>query len=408
MRRFDLDAWKQRWSQGLLLELSALSWLLFLPYILTAHGHLDYARHAIGRDFINLWTASHLEFTPARLDIFDPPKFLGWERRLFDPRLPFHFWSYPPPALFLSAPLAPLPYLPALAFWSAAGVLCLIPAGRAFFGPRSPDRLLILAAPAVAVNIGLGQNGAVTGALLLAGLGLFDRRPRLAGALLGLLVFKPQLALLLPVAAIAARRWSFALAGASSALAILLLSVLVFGPAAWSGFFGPTLSTQETMLAHGHGPFMWMMPSVMMSARALGAPTSLAEALQIPFAALGAALAWRAYRGSAPVQARAAVLILASVAATPQIFNYDLIPASAAALVLCRRGDWRYRLPAVVLWALPVLLLAAQAVQLPPGPPVVLVALWAAYVGLRHAEGEGASPRREARSSMAGEAVSKT
>ena len=89
-----------------------LAWFLLLPYIMTAHGHLDWTRHALGRDFVNYWTAGHLTFTPHRIDIFTPDKFLGWEHRLFDPALPFHFWSYPPPALFLVAPLAMFPYIP--------------------------------------------------------------------------------------------------------------------------------------------------------------------------------------------------------------------------------------------------------------------------------------------------------
>src|SRR5258706_16321345 len=67
--------------------------------------------------------------------------------------------------------------------------------------------LLALAAPAVFVNAVRGQNGTWTAALCGGGLSLLERRPLLAGGLLGLLIYKPQLGLLIPVALLAGRHW---------------------------------------------------------------------------------------------------------------------------------------------------------------------------------------------------------
>jgi hypothetical protein len=358
-------------SDVLFWELSAISWMLFLPYLMTAHGHLDWARHAIGRDFINYWTAGHLVWGPHRLDIFTPNLFLGWEHRLFDPKLPFHFWSYPPPALFLVAPLAAFPYIPALILWSLAGIIALVPAARVFF-KSNRERWLLLAAPAVAVNIALGQNGAFTAALLLSGLALWDERPRWAGILLGLLIFKPQLAILLPIAVIAERRWSIMVAAGITGAAVLVLSTLVFGIDAWKGFFGPTLHTQTIMLSQGRGPFQWMMPSAFMAGRVGGLSANWAMALQAPFTALGVWITWRAYRGKADAQAKGVVLAMATFLASPQMFNYDLIPAAAAAIVLLRRDRSATGIGlAILIWALPVLLLAAEVVHIAAGPIIL-------------------------------------
>ena len=355
-------------------ELSAVSWLLLLPYILTAHGHLDYWRHALGRDFVNYWTAGHLVFTPHRLDIFFPDRFLGWEHQLFDPRLPFHFWSYPPPALFLVAPLALFPYIPGLIAWTLAGIAALIPAARVFLKAKA-HWLLLLAAPAVAVNIGLGQNGAFTAALLLSGLALWDKRPRLAGVLLGLLIFKPQLAILLPIAVIAERRWSTMAAAAAVAGTVLTLSLLIFGLDAWTAFFGPTLNVQTIMLSHGRGPFQWMMPSVFMAARVGGLKAGAAMLVQAPASLFGAWLAWRAYRSDGDAQGKAAVLVMATFLASPQMFNYDLIPGAAAALVLLQRDRTALGLTlAITLWALPVVLIAAEVIHVATGPFVIAIA----------------------------------
>jgi hypothetical protein len=357
-------------------ELSAVSWLLLLPYILTAHGHLDFARHAVGRDFVNYWTAGHLVFTPHVLDVFSPEKFLGWEHRLFDPRLPFHFWSYPPPTFFLVAPLALFPYIPGLIAWTAAGLAALYPAARAFFA-EDKTRWLLMAAPAAATNVGLGQNGAFTAALLMGGLALWRSRPIVAGLVLGLLVFKPQIAVLLPVAVLAEGRWRTLWAAAASASALLLLSLLVFGPGAWAGFFGPTLQAQQAMLSVGRGPFQLMMPSPFMAARVLGAPANWAMAAQAPFSLLAVWLVWRAWRSDADLVLKAAVLMTATFIATPQGFNYDLIPASAGALVLLRRDPSPLSLGlALMLWGLPVYMIAAQAFHVVIAPLVLTGAAW--------------------------------
>jgi arabinofuranan 3-O-arabinosyltransferase len=354
-------------------ELSAVSWLLLLPYILTAHGHLDFARHAIGRDFVNYWTAGHLVFTPHRLDIFTPSLFLGWEHRLFDPELPFHFWSYPPPALFLVAPLALFPYIPGLIVWSLAGIAALVRAARVFF-EDAPARRLLVVAPAVAVNIGLGQNGAFTAALLLGGLALWDRKPRWSGVLLGLLIFKPQLAILLPIAVIAERRWTILTTAALTVFFVLAFSTVAFGVDAWRGFFGPGLTTQGIMLSQGRGPFQWMMPSAFMAGRVAGLSSTWAMAAQVPCTLLGLWLAWRAYRSDADRQSKAAVLLMATFLASPQMFNYDLIPGAVATLVLWRRDQSASGVAlALMMWALPVLLLAAEVIHIAVGPFILAI-----------------------------------
>jgi hypothetical protein len=46
---------------------------------------------------------------------------------------------------------------------------------------------------------------------------VLERRPYLAGSLFGLMIFKPQLGLLLPVALIAGRQWRVFAAAAATA-----------------------------------------------------------------------------------------------------------------------------------------------------------------------------------------------
>ena len=67
--------------------------------------------------------------------------------------------------------------------------------------------LLALAFPAVFVNIGHGHNGFLTAALIGAGLLMLDRRPILAGILFGLMAYKPQFGVLIPLVLAATGRW---------------------------------------------------------------------------------------------------------------------------------------------------------------------------------------------------------
>jgi hypothetical protein len=344
-------------------ELSALAWLLLLPYIMTAHGHLDWSGHALGRDFVNYWSAGHLVAEGHVPIIFDREGFLAAEHRLFDPLLPFHFWSYPPVALFLVAPLGLLPYVPGLIVWSLFGVAVLVPAARSFLENRR-EWVLLAACPATAIDIALGQNGAITAALLIGGLSLWDRRPLTAGAVLGLLVFKPQLAIMLPIAVLAERRWTTMAAAGAVALGLLALSVPVFGLEAWRAFFSKTLETQRLMLTQGVGPFQWMMPTVLMSGRLMGLPFIVAATFQAVFAVGAVFAVWTGWRGPGDREAKVCLLMAATFVASPQAFNYDLIPAAAAALVLWRRDrtSWGHGL-SLLIWGLPILMIALQAMD---------------------------------------------
>ncbi len=356
--------------------LCAVSWALALAYFLTSEGRLDAHGHAVGRDFVNVWTAAQLIAQDRTVEIFDPARFLAAERALFHPDLPFHFWSYPPTALFAAAPLGGLDYFPAYAVWCLGGLGLLALAAAAWLRDRA-EVLLLLASPAAATNLVLGQNGFLTAALLIGFVALAGRRPLVAGGLAGLLTFKPQLGLLIPVAALAQRNWR--VFGAAALVAVLLAgaATIVFGVETWRAFAAQTLPMQTRMMSQGSGPFQLMMPSAFMAGRLMGLQADWAMAVQAPFTLAAAWLAWRsARRGGDPVLA-GAVLLAATLAATPQAFNYDLAPAAAAALILARCSQAAIdRWVCLATWALPIIVLAFNALQAPLGPIVLLALAW--------------------------------
>ena len=116
--------------------------------------------------------------------------------------MPFYGWHYPPFFLAVAVLVAAVPYAFGLALWLAASLAAYLAAIRAIL-PR-PETLLIAAAfPAVFINIGHGQNGFLTAALLGGALHWLDRRPWLAGILIGLLAYKPQFGVMIPLALLA-------------------------------------------------------------------------------------------------------------------------------------------------------------------------------------------------------------
>ncbi|QCK86867.1 DUF2029 domain-containing protein [Phreatobacter aquaticus] len=329
--------------------------------------------YAIGRDFAIIWTAAQMARQGNVAEIFDTGRFMEAAHRLVDPALSFHMWSYPPTALINVLPLGYLPYWPAYLLWNLVGLTVLFGAGRLFFG-KGLAAPLLLVSPAAAVNVTLGQNGFVSASLMLAGLALVDARPRLAGVLFGLLGFKPQLGILLPVGLLAARRyWPIATA-ALTGLGMVLVSAILFGPQAWVAFLASTVPAQTQMMV-GDGPFRWMAPSAFMSGLILFGPGHGPMLAQAPFTILGCVLAWRAFRQGGDPALRAAVLIVATFVASPQAFNYDMIPVAAAALVLARASPTVLDLGLVcLLWCAPVLVVVVNSLGLPVIPLVMAAA----------------------------------
>ena len=201
-------------------------------YLLTSAPPYDRFGYLIGRDFVNTWMGATSTLSGGPAAWFDFDTYNSVLAARFYPEFPHHNWSYPPHLLLMTWPLAFLPYLPAYLVWCAVGMLLYVLA--ASDGGRRRGRLFVLlAAPAVWINIFAGQNGFFTSALMIAGLAQLRRRPILSGVCFGLLTIKPQLGLLLPLMLLLTREWRAIAAAVVTTAALVVATGVLFGFSIW-------------------------------------------------------------------------------------------------------------------------------------------------------------------------------
>jgi hypothetical protein len=254
--------------------------------------------------------------------------------------------------------------------------------------------LLALAFPAVFVNLGHGHNGFLTAALLGFALVQLDRRPVLAGILFGLLAYKPQFGLMIPLVLIATGRWRTVFAAAATVALLVLAATLAFGTDTWRAFFAFAEYTRTIVLETGETGWH-KIQSVFSWARMWGASVPLAYAVQGAVTlAIAAALVWL-WRSPASFALKAAALCVATILATPYSLDYDLMVLAPAIAFLAVAGLARGFAPfeksaLAFLWIAPLIARGfAQATLIPLGVIAMLVML---VLVLHKAKGPAPAP----------------
>ena len=400
--------------------------------VVTAHGGVDRQGRPLGTDFSNVYAAGTyvLEGKPAVP--FDPPRQYAREQDIFGKTTPFYGWHYPPYFLFIAGALAKLPYGLALTVWQAStlalyllviwsivrssfrrapsaspeSIVAIVAADSEKNRPSTQELwiadsrfaasgmtvLLALAYPAVLINIGHGQNGFLTAALLGGALVILDRRPIVGGILIGLLVYKPQFGLMIPLALMAGGYWRSFVAAAATVAVLTLVTTLAFGPEVWPAFKASTEFSRTVVLEQGQTGW-YKIQSLFSWARMWGAPIPLAYALQGALTlALGIAIV-RLWRSAVAPALKSAALCLAAILATPYSLDYDMmVLAPAIAFLACyglQRGFGPWEKSALAaLWLAPLVTRSvAEATLIPIGVPAMLATF---MLLLRHAELENA------------------
>ena len=271
-------------------------------------------------DFFALWSYAKIAASRGPAALYDPATLHAAQVALgMDPGQQNPF-PYPPSFLLILWPLGSLSYLAAYGVWIAAS-LALYVWAMMERKARSLSVAIALLAPSTTIMLVAGQSGFLAGALAIGGLRLMRGRPILAGVMFGLLSYKPQLWLLLPIALMAAGAWRCLAAVGMTLAALVILANAAFGWLVWPAWLAslPAYSRAfDAAAIHYH-----LMPTVTANLQMLGMPLAAARLVQLATAACVAVLVWRLFRAGVTARARNA-LLSGTFLATPHAFVYDL------------------------------------------------------------------------------------
>ncbi len=364
---------------------------------LTAHGLNDFKGRPLGTDFSDIYAAGRYIAEGNPTAAYAPARQYAEEQAIFGKATPFYGWHYPPFFLIVAAPLGHLPYLTALILWQAASFALYLAAMALLIarGPAPPhlrrrDWLLAaIAFPAVFVNLTHGHNGFLTAALMTFALALLDERKLVAGLCIGLLVYKPQFGLMIPLVLAATGRWRTFASASVTVLALSALVTLCFGVDIWSAFLASTHFTRTVVLEQG-GTGFWKIQSVFAAVRLWGGSVPLAYAAQGAVTLIVAVLLTRLWRSDAPFARKAAALPIAAILATPYSLDYDMMVLAPSIALLAMDGlangfrRWE-KTALAVLWMAPVMTRSiADATHIPLGVTAMLTMFALVTLGDTH------------------------
>ena len=369
------------WSTALLIGFG----LAVVFMAVTSHGLNDYKGRPLGSDFSNVYAAGTYVREGKPAAPFDLASQYARERAIFGQATPFFGWHYPPYFLSVAALLASLPYLPALLVWQLSTLLLYL-LGLAALLRRvaAPaivnDRLWILLAiafPAAFVNLTHGHNGFLTAALISAGLALLEERPIVAGMVFGLLAYKPQFLVVIPIVLLAGARWRALISTAATVVALTAAVTAVFGVQVWDAFLGSMHFTRTVVLEQGNTGF-YKIQSVFALVRLWGGSIPVAYTFQAIAAGAGLLAAILIWRGPTSYPDKVAILCVAALMVTPYCLDYDLMILAPAIAALAAQGISQSFRPGekvllAALWLVPIVAREIAQIALVPLGVLLLV-----------------------------------
>jgi len=347
-------------------------WLLWIGILGGAFGE---AENRI--DFHDVWAGASLAADGDASAAYDDARLAAEQEGLPGSDTGFYKWLYPPVFFLFVLPLGVLPWLAAFVLWVVATASLAITAVR-----RASGEWMALAAfmaPATFFNFLIGQNGLLTAGLFAWGMLLLRDRPVVAGAVLGLMTYKPQFFPLVLLALLAGKEWRAAAAACGTAAAIAVTSLVAFGPATWDAFFETAADAGREIYRDGGFVTLEKMASVSAMLTLAGVSATVSQVAQILASLAGAIVVVVLWHRKTVPEYRFAGLALASLLATPYLYQYDLTLLALAVLwmgIRLRAGSelilWHRALFVVALMA-PVLGTAmAQQTGVVIGPMVIL------------------------------------
>ena len=237
--------------------------------------------------------------------------------------------------------------------------------------------MIALASPLTAMVLANGQNAFVTAALLCAGLTQLERRPLLAGAILGGLAFKPQLALIIVPLLLFTRNWRAATAAGASVSCMVAASLALWGLEGWRAFMDGASVARMLLETGSYG--LNKSASLFSMMRQWGAPLSWSYVVQVVGSVAAVFIIFR-LRSLSPLL-RSAAVCGGIALSTPYLMDYDMATVGVGAAFLFvagnRDGFLSYERSALALiWVAPWFSRpVAEFLTIPLGPIATILLL---------------------------------
>ena len=321
-------------------------WLAWLLSLLLGSGRVDLAGQVVGTDYLMFYTAGSTLADGAQVELYDFEAQSMRQQEIIGPELqdffayinlPFLAWVY--------VPFAAVPYVWSFVLWSVLGLTLLWGALR-LLGNGAVFPLALTFVPVFSA-ISFGQNSFVSLFLLTAVYALWVRDKRLlAGFVLALLLYKPQLVLGVGFLwLLQGRRDWLALVGFG--LGALGLAGVMGGlmPDAAVAYFDFSREVLPTLADLDQFP-LWHMHH-MRGFWQLLLPSLVADGLWLLGSLVGVWLFWQMWRqfGARVVDERPflfACAVLLTLWTTPHAMVYDWVLLLIPALLLWQtRPSWR-------------------------------------------------------------------
>lgn len=324
----------------------------------------------LGADFVSVYAAGMQVDDGAASMVYDWKVHHEVEQSLGGDPFPYLLWLYPPPFLAVASFLAVLPYRWAFAVYMGIGFVLYLKITSCLAPPKRLSVWALAAYPGVFYNFMCGQNGFITAALLGAGALCLEKRPWIAGIMFGLLCYKPQFFVLIPIALAVGCYGRALISTLTTALLCVGLSWFFYGPLAWHGFFYAAAETLPAIFGVDNAQNWYKFLSIFGWARAWGAGLGACYVLQILTSLLSVLMMVWVWTSPTSLETRVATLCGAILLTTPYFLGYDLVILAVPLALLMRQGlatgfVHYEKILLGALWLLPLLATQCSRIKIP-------------------------------------------
>ncbi len=251
-------------------------------------------------------------------------------------------WFYPPQYFIFLYPLGWFGYLWSYLLFEGASLWLAILGLRRIL-PDARWVLLILGFGGVAINLGYGQNAFQTLALLTWIIVLQEKAPVRAGILAGIMCYKPQLMLMIPVIFLQNSNWRAIASGMVTLICLVGLSLLLWDANLWLVWLH-SMSVASQILAKGGQHYWSMVDSIYALVHRFGLSSPLSMAVQVIQGLILFGITTRMTKYGTDVDLKNALWILTGLMITPYLIEYEtavLLLPLALYVKSGMRAGWR-------------------------------------------------------------------